>query len=666
MRRIQKLLIANRGEIAVRIQRTCREAGIATVAVYSDADADAPHVRLADEAVRLGPAPANESYLRLDRLLAACWVTGADALHPGFGFLSERAELAEACADAGITFVGPTAAAMRAMGLKREAKETAQSVGVPVIPGDGGADQTIAGLLTRAQDVGFPLLVKASAGGGGKGMRIVRDADQLEHALTSAKREAASSFGDDTVLLERYVERPRHVEVQLLGDQHGQLVHLFERECSIQRRHQKIIEESPSVALDATLRAAMGDAAVRLGQAIGYTNAGTVEFILAPDGAFYFLEVNTRLQVEHPVTEAVVRCRGVALDLVREQLRLAEGEPLGYAQADLTQAGAAVECRLYAEDPRAGFLPQTGHVTDWHVPEVGSWLRVDTGIAAGQEIGIHYDPMLAKVITSGRDRAEATRRMTWALEHLGVAGVTTNRDLLLATLRHPDYVAGALHTHFVEEHLALVQGPSEDVEREAAIGAALWAQQERRAQLPLPGARSGFRNNAWRDQRVTFGLTGERALELGYADLGGGRFRVTTPSGGAEVRLVSCEGPVLVLVQDGVRRTLRVTSTGADVRTWFVQTRGTTVTLRETPRLPDAAAHVPKGGCVAPMPGKVTAVLVSPGQAVEKGQRLVVLEAMKMEHALTAPHAGVVSEVLVTVGQQVVGEHVLVVVGEAE
>ncbi|MGB5223340.1 MAG: biotin carboxylase N-terminal domain-containing protein, partial [Polyangiales bacterium] len=413
---IQKILVANRGEIARRIMRTCRKMGISTVAVYSDADAAMPFVAEADEAVRLGPAPSAESYLRIDKILEAAALTGSDAIHPGYGFLAENAAFADACAGAGVIFIGPTADAIRAMGSKREAKALVSKAGVPVIPGYDGADQTPAVLAQKAVEVGFPVLLKASAGGGGKGMKLVREEAGLSDAIASAAREGQSSFGDGTLLVEKYIDDPRHVEIQILGDSHGNLIHLNERECSIQRRHQKIIEEAPSPALDAALRNRMGEAAVLCGKAIGYQNAGTVEFILAPDRSFYFLEVNTRLQVEHPITECLT-----GLDLVEEQIRVAQGEELRTTQEAVRFEGAAVEVRLYAEDPSAGFLPQSGKVVDWDLPPVEG-LRVDSGVETGSEVGIHYDPMLAKIITSGETRDIALQRMRRALRSLSVQG----------------------------------------------------------------------------------------------------------------------------------------------------------------------------------------------------------------------------------------------------
>src|SRR6266403_1244576 len=461
-RSFDKILVSDRGEIARRVFRTVRAMGIRSGAVYSDADADAPHVAEADEAVRLGPAPSRESYLAIPRILAAAGQVGADAIHPGYGFLSENAELAARCTERGMTFIGPTAEAIRRMGSKIEAKAIMAAAGVPVVPGTSGAGLDDAALLAAARTIGVPLLIKASAGGGGKGMRVVRDLKALPEALAAARREAASAFGDDTLLLERYFEAPRHVEIQIFGDTLGTVVHCFERECSIQRRYQKIIEEAPSPALDAHLRARMGAAAVTAGKAIGYVGAGTVEFILD-----------------------------------------AAGEPLPLAQDALTLDGHAIEARLYAEDPANDFLPATGRIAIWEPADLPG-VRYDSGVAAGTTVGVHYDPLLAKIIAHGVTRAEATTRLVVALRRLGVAGVTTNRDLLLAVLTHPAFAAGALDTRFIDRHLpptARVAPRDADADRVHAVVAALAAHERRRAGGPLPASiPSGWRNNRWRPQ----------------------------------------------------------------------------------------------------------------------------------------------------------------------
>jgi len=690
IRRIRKLLVANRGEIARRIQRTARAMGIDTVAVFSDADADAPFVREADEAVRLGPAPAAESYLNVDAILRAAARTGADAIHPGYGFLAENADFAAAVEAAGVIFVGPTPDAIRAMGSKREAKRIAADAGVPVIPGDDGADQDPAALAARAREVGFPVLLKASAGGGGKGMQVVRDETGLADAIASARRVAESAFGDGTLLVERYLERPRHVEIQILGDAHGNVVHLHERECSIQRRHQKILEESPSPGLDEGTRRAMGDAAVRLAQAIGYRSAGTVEMILDATGAFYFLEVNTRLQVEHPVTEAVT-----GIDLVREQLRIAEGEALGYGQDDVRPRGAALEARLYAEDPAAGYLPQAGRVVDFHLPGDVPGLRVDGGVEAGSEVSVHYDPMLAKLVTHGATRAEATRTMARALRRLSVHGVATNRALLVAILEHPAYLAGDLHTHFLDEHVPdPAAGSGADPAWGAVLATVALLGDEPGGHPWLPGLAPGFRNNRYRPEHRGFvyeGGAGEepRDVDVAFVRAPGGRLRGSVgpadhhlpdaAPGDAEdavaeapvpfdVRVVATARSGVgeeVVVEDlasGHRRCGRVVVSDDD--RVFVQTRpdGEVTRLRRRAAFPDPTAAADPGALVAPMPGTIVAVRVAVGDRVTRGQVLVVLEAMKMEHAIAAPEPGQVVSLPAAPGDQVDADAIVAVV----
>ncbi len=447
---VRRLLIANRGEIALRIIRACRELGVEAVAIYSDADAQAPHVRAADLAVRVGPAAPADSYLNVAAIVGAAQAAGADAVHPGYGFLSERAPFADACADAGLTFVGPPASAIAAMGSKIGARRLMEDAGVPVVPGTTPADQTDAGITAAATRIGFPVLVKASAGGGGKGMRIARDPASLAEAIPAARREAQAAFGDGTLYVEKLIERPRHVEIQVFADAHGHAVHLFERECSVQRRHQKVIEESPSPALTPELRTRMGAAAVAAAQACGYVNAGTIEFLLEGSGdhaRFYFLEMNTRLQVEHPVTESVT-----GTDLVRAQLHVAAGGALPWRQDDLVQRGHAIECRVYAEDPASGFLPQAGPLLLYREPS-GPGIRIDSGVEEGSDVPVQYDPMLAKLIASGETRAAAIARAVAALRSFPVLGVRTNVPFLINVLRHPGFAAGDVHTGFIDEHL---------------------------------------------------------------------------------------------------------------------------------------------------------------------------------------------------------------------
>jgi acetyl-CoA carboxylase biotin carboxylase subunit len=649
VREIDKVLIANRGEIALRVMRTCRAMGIATVAVYSDADADAPFVTFADEAVRIGPAPARESYLVINALLDAARQTGAQAIHPGYGFLSENARFAEAVADAGLVFIGPPAAVIGSLGSKQEAKRIARKANVPTVPGYDGDDQAVATLVAEAKRIGYPLLVKASAGGGGKGMRIVRVEGELAEAIERAKGEAASAFGDDTLLLERYVDRPRHIEIQILGDAHGNVVHLWERECSIQRRHQKVVEEAPSVALDDAKRAEMGKAAVALGKAVGYVGAGTVEFIADQQGNFYFLEVNTRLQVEHPVTELTV-----GLDLVREQIRIARGERLGYDAAP-PQRGWAIEVRLCAEDPDKNYLPTTGTLLAVEVPPT---VRADIGVVAGSEVGIHYDSMLGKIISYAPTRREAAQLLARALDETWVPGLVTNREQLARILKHPAFLAGELDTHFLDTHAGELAGrtPGLDRIRVAVAGLVVRGIVSRTTSDAL--ARPGWRNVPFAPQQLDF--------KLGDADVQAA-YRTTTDGlelilGGKTTRIgrYGVDGDKVWFVEGGGhRRTVRIASAGA--KHW-VLSEGLVLAFTEQPRFPDTTAHVVEGGLIAPMPGKVVKVLVTVGQEVANGAALVVLEAMKMEHTVRATAAGVVRAMHVTVGEQVDADRLLAVV----
>jgi acyl-CoA carboxylase subunit alpha len=644
---ITSALVANRGEIARRVFRTARSMGLRCIAVYVDADAGAPFVAEADEAVRL-----TRGYLDGPGIVAAALATGADAIHPGYGFLSENAGFAAAVADAGLAWVGPPPRVIEAMGDKLAAKRAAEGAGVPILP---SSDDPAEG-----EDVGYPLVVKAAAGGGGKGMRIVEAPGELAEAVAAARREAGGAFGDDRVFLERYLPRVRHVEIQILGDAYGTLVHLGERECSIQRRHQKIVEESPSSAVDADLRAAMGDAALRLARALGYRSAGTVEFLVDDvTGEFFFLEVNTRLQVEHAVTEEVT-----GIDLVREQLRVAAGEPLGYDQGAVTFRGHAVEARLYAEDPAAGFLPATGTLAAFapaHEPTV----RWDSGVDAGSVVGMDFDPMLARVIAHAPTRSEAAGRLARALERLHVAGVTTNRDFLAATLRHPAFLAGDTTTDFIDRvaPAATLEVTDDELERVATLGA-LWIQGENRAHAPvLAGISSGWRNARLPAQGVTL-ADGDRTVEVRYRSrrdgafvLGGGR---DGAAGDERVARIHRWWPGGVDAEvDGWRTAAPVTRDGDRL---YVQAPCGTLALDVVPRFvaPGAAARA-AGSLVAPMPGIVLDVRCVAGDVVDAHQTLVVLEAMKMEHHVRAPADGVVAEVRVAKGQHVENGAVLLV-----
>jgi propionyl-CoA carboxylase alpha chain len=653
-RSIGKLLIANRGEIASRIMRSAHALGLATVAVYSDPDADVPYVTLADEAVRLpGAAPA-DTYLRGDLIIAAAAATGADAVHPGYGFLSENAAFARACADAGLIFVGPAPETIAAMGDKITAKALMANAGVPVLPGmtvtnDGD-------LAAATETVGFPLLVKAAFGGGGRGMRLVADPRDLPAAVQSARSEAASAFGDGTVFLERFVTDPRHVEVQILGDQAGTVVHLFERECSIQRRYQKIVEECPSPAVDAGLRATLAAAAVTAGQAIGYTGAGTVEFVLDRDGSFYFLEMNTRLQVEHPVTEEVT-----GLDLVELQLRIAEGEPLPLQAREAQIDGHAIEVRLYAEDVPAGFVPAPGTLHRFSIPAAPG-IRVETGFRDGSVVSPHYDAMLAKVIAHGRTRADAARRLARALERAEIHGVTTNRDLLVAILREPGFLAGATDTGYLTRHdPAALAASAAKATATHALAAALARQARHRAEAPVLGTLpSGWRNVFSAPQRVTYTTAGE-SYAVAYRITGSTiQAWVNDVALGLVVRAASPDRVDLEI--DGTRREYRIHQVGAEV---YVDASDGSSALSEVPRFGDPEKVASAGSLLAPMPGLVLRVLAEVGTVVTAGQPLLVLEAMKMEQTVSAPADGVVAELRAKAGEQVTTGQVLAVL-EAE
>ncbi|MCW0215589.1 MAG: biotin/lipoyl-binding protein [Pseudonocardia sp.] len=651
---ITKLLVANRGEIAARVMRTAHALGISTVAVFSDPDADAPFVALADEAVRLPGAAPSDTYLRADLVVAAAKATGADAVHPGYGFLSENAQFARDCAEAGLTFVGPSPEAIASMGSKLEAKALMDKAGVPILPGATVTEET--DLSAVAAEIGFPVLVKAAFGGGGRGMRVVHSPDGLQDAVDGARREAASAFGDGTVFLERYVVDPRHVEVQILGDAHGNVVSLFERECSIQRRYQKIVEESPSPVVDDALRAQLGEAAVAAGKAIAYSGAGTVEFVMDRDGTFFFLEVNTRLQVEHPVTELVT-----GLDLVALQLRMAEGERLPESVTDARIDGHAIEVRLYAEDVPAGFLPATGTLHRFRIPDLPG-IRVDSGVVDGSVVGTNYDPMLAKVIAHGRTRLDAARTLARALRRAELHGVTTNRDLLVGILGEEEFLAGRTDTGYLSRHdPAELGSPAGGGVRQAAA-AALAAQAANRASARvLGGLPSGWRNVGGTPQRAVYTL-GERTLEVTYRLSRHGRdldLRVDGAPLGESVRLLSASPEAVGLEIDGVRRSYAVHR----VPGWsFVDGADGSAALAEVPRFADPNAVAHAGSLLAPMPGSVVRVLAEAGAEVTAGQALVVLEAMKMEHTVAAPVDGRVAEVNVSPGDQVDTGQVLAVV----
>ncbi|MGQ0848226.1 MAG: acetyl/propionyl/methylcrotonyl-CoA carboxylase subunit alpha [Actinomycetota bacterium] len=653
---IRKVLVANRGEVARRIFRTCRAMGIATVAVFSEADRGSLFVREAEQGFSLGGNTPAESYLRIDALVDAARSTGSDAIHPGYGFLAENAAFAQAVTEAGLTWIGPSPEAIAAMGSKLEAKRLVEAAGVPTLQSidlTGAADGELPGMADR---VGWPVLVKASAGGGGKGMRIVREPAELAEAVAGARRESAAAFGDDTVFLERYLEATRHIEIQIFGDFQGNLVSLFERECSIQRRHQKIVEEAPSTALDEPTRSRMGEAAVLAAKAVSYRGAGTVEFLF-DNGEFYFLEMNTRLQVEHPVTEEIT-----GLDLVRLQILVADGHPLPEEALDPLRLGHAVEVRLYAEDVQHGFLPVSGTMDRFQFPEWNG-LRVESGVESGSEISPFYDPMVAKVIAWADTRTEAAALLASALQRAHLHGTTTNRDLLVRILRHPEFLAGKTDTHFLERHDPTELGrplPNLASARLSAVAAALAGQVERRRQSPLlRNVPSGWRNSPSQLQQIRF------ASELGDIEVGY-RFEAR---GGITVQVDSeplADAAVQSLQPDRVGLI-----TGHQLSWFSVNRQGTThhvdgpegyVRLVELPRFPTARLDEEAGSLHAPMPGRVVKVAIAEGDLVAEGQVLIVREAMKMEHSLRAPHAGTVRGIRAVAGDQVEAGEILVVV----
>ncbi|BDT67121.1 acetyl-/propionyl-coenzyme A carboxylase alpha chain [Comamonadaceae bacterium OS-1] len=643
-----KILIANRGEIACRVIKTARRMGIRTVAVYSQADANARHVRLADEAVCIGPAAARESYLVADKILTAALQTGAQAVHPGYGFLSENADFADACAQAGVVFIGPPASAIRAMGSKSSAKTLMEKAGVPLTPGYHGDNQDPGFLAAQAKDIGYPVLIKASAGGGGKGMRRVDAAADFEASLVSCKREAVNAFNNDHVLIEKYVLQPRHIEIQVFGDSLGHCVYLFERDCSVQRRHQKVLEEAPAPGMTAERRAAMGTAAVNAALAVGYVGAGTVEFIAHQDGAFYFMEMNTRLQVEHPVTEMIT-----GLDLVEWQLRVASGEALPLAQDQLVLTGHAIEARIYAEDPDRGFLPSTGRLSHLLPPAASAHVRIDTGVEQGDDITPHYDPMIAKLIVWDADRTQALARMRQALADYQVVGVANNVAFLQRLVTTPSFSQAKLDTALIEreqEHLFPTQ--AEAVPADVWMLAALSVLQSQTDAAALPAMEpdspwrvlDGWRLNGTSQQTITLrcGETEQAVTAEVVAD------GVLLAIGGEPV-LARRTGPSQV--QLGDRRLTATVVARAEHLHVFCQ--GQSWALAQVELLHGEGGDDAHGGIHAPMPGKVIALLAAVGATVEKGTPLLVLEAMKMEHTIHAPTKGLVKGFYFSAGEQV-------------
>ena len=659
-----KILIANRGEIACRVARTARRLGIATVAVYSEADAEAMHVGLCDEAYLIGPAPAKESYLCADKILAVAQASGAQAVHPGYGFLSENAAFAEACQAAGIVFIGPPSSAIIAMGSKSEAKRIMSEANVPLVPGYHGDEQSPETLKQEADRIGYPLLIKATAGGGGKGMRVVEKADDFINGLNAAKREAVASFGDDKVLLERYLLAPRHVELQVFADSQGNTVHLFERDCSVQRRNQKVVEEAPAPGMTPALRAAMGEAATNAAKAIGYVGAGTVEFLLDSNGKFYFMEMNTRLQVEHPVTEMIS-----GQDLVEWQFRVASGETLPMEQSELRINGHAFEARIYAENPAKDFLPATGRLRYLQTPEQGPCVRVDTGVEQGDEVSVHYDPMIAKLIVWGEDRASALHKLRAALADYRIVGVTTNLEFLSTLCALPAFANAELDTGFIEKHEVELFPAAEALPEDILAIAALYELLSERRQIQQRLARSndpyspwgsttGWRMNQDSFHQLHWATESEQGSVVSHYRQGA--FLLELPGGDCLVSGEILEDGDLLADLSGRRFQVAVIKHGQEL-TILHQGRSWQIELTD-PRLEALEGEGAGGSLVAPMTGNVIAINVAEGDVVKQGDAVMIVEAMKMEHTITAPTDGTVKEIRFAVGDQVEdGEPLLVI-----
>ncbi|CAA0126038.1 Acetyl-/propionyl-coenzyme A carboxylase alpha chain [Halioglobus japonicus] len=663
MTRFTSILVANRGEIACRVIRTARAQGYRTVAVYSDADAKAPHVLLADEAVHIGPSPVNESYLVVDNILAAAKSSGAEAIHPGYGFLSENADFAQACEDAGLVFIGPRPDAIALMGNKAEAKRRMIDAAVPCVPGYEGEDQSDDTLLRKGAKIELPLMVKAAAGGGGRGMRLVHNADELANAIKLARAEAASAFGNGDLILEKAILRPRHVEVQVFGDSHGNIVHLGERDCSVQRRHQKVVEEAPCPVMTEALRAEMGAAAVAAAQSINYRGAGTVEFLLDEQGAFYFLEMNTRLQVEHPVTELIT-----GLDLVALQLQVAQGEPLGFTQGEVTLSGHAIEVRLYTEDPSQDFLPTSGPVDLW-APPGGTGIRVDSGISTGQEISPFYDPMVAKIIASGPSREIARLRLIEALKETVLFGTRHNRDFLVACLEKDCFAAGEATTAFIGEEFA--EGEIADIQptfTDSAVAAILELALQHRelydSSVLVAAELRDWANASPLVSRKQY-QHGEQVHDLSVTPLSQARYQVSDPANTAVIELLSLADSTAHVSIDGVQHQVRyhLPETGR----LYVSIDGRAAQYRDLIRLDGVQQEAGGGGrIVAPMHGLLLEVRVASGDTVEAGQTLAILEAMKMHYEIVADSSGEVAEVMAVAGAQVAADDLLITIDVAE
>ncbi len=659
----KRVLIANRGEIACRIIHTCRRLGIESIGVYSEADRNALHVRLADHAVAIGAAPPGDSYLNIGRLVRAATELKADAVHPGYGFLSENTAFAEALESAGVIFIGPPVAAVRAMGAKADAKRVMEQAGVPTIPGYHGEDQSAEQLRRQAEQIGYPVMIKASAGGGGKGMRIVRQADDFEAALESARRESRKAFGDDAVILERYIERPRHIEIQVFADRHDRVIHLFERDCSTQRRYQKVIEEAPSPALDDATRAGMGEAAVNAARAVDYQGAGTVEFIVDQNGDYYFMEMNTRLQVEHPVTEMIT-----GLDLVEWQLQVAAGQPLPLSQHEVSRHGHAIEARIYAEDPAAGFLPSSGRLERLRLPDAGNGIRIDSGVLEGDQITVHYDPMIAKLIVHADNRQQALDKLQQALAATAVIGPATNVGFLQRLTEDQELRRGSMHTAYLDQQLDRVLAAPAVATDKALLGAALTelCHQETASQLAAaasvdPHSPWGMADG-WRP-----GHSGKRVVRLKVRDQDfelncyghDGDYRIIQGDVESDVRSAELRDGFIQWTQAGLKQRMGVVAFGD--RMQLIEAGGRLELTRISPLF--TASESGQGGdrLLAPMPGQIVSIETATGDSVEERQTVIIMEAMKMELSLPAPQAGTVAEIRCEAGQFVEADSVLLV-----
>ncbi len=658
MKNINSILIANRGEISRRISRTCRQMGIRSVAVYTEVDRDLPYVSDADTAICIGQDRADESFLDQDKIIAAARRTGADAIHPGYGFLSENADFAQRCADEGLIFIGPHPEAIASMGSKSQAKAIMEAHDVPVVPGYRGEDQSEQALRSAAEEIGYPLLIKAAAGGGGKGMRIAHNAQELPDAIATAKREALNAFGDDELILERYISSGRHIEFQIFGDQHGRVIHLLERECTIQRRYQKVVEESPSPIMTDKLRAEMGESAVRAAQALDYDNAGTVEFIYDDQsGEYFFLEVNTRLQVEHPVTEEIT-----GLDLVQMQIESAMGLPLKITQEQVESQGYAIELRLYAEDPDQDFMPQTGRVAAYSWPEIEG-LRVESAIQTGSDISIYYDPMIAKLIIHDDTRIGAIRKMRYLLSEMVCLGLRTNQAFLSRLMAQESFIRGEYDTHYIAQHeeVLIGQATSEVAIHEAIIADALsgWLERQQ-SQILLRSIPSGWRNNFYQPQILKYEAAGaEYQLHYRYLD---GTFDIEIGEKKYNVKDVAQSDHIIACAIDGMVQRYEVHS--ADDVSYVHHPRYGQFILQRLPRYPLKEVQVEKGAYLSPMPSQVVSVLVTAGQEVAQGDPLMVLNSMKMENTIEAQIDGVVEEIYVSDSQTIEANYLMLKIKE--